>query len=86
MTSTLNQAESVELSYQDEASDKVYRLYLENDGDNWTVRAEWGRRGKALQGGVKASAVPYAEAKRGYDKLVAEKVRKGYEVAREGAA
>lgn len=85
MTSALEQAESVDLSYQDGASDKVYRLQLENDGDTWTVRAEWGRRGKALQSGVKASAVPYEEAKRVYDKLIAEKVRKGYEVAERDA-
>jgi predicted DNA-binding WGR domain protein len=50
------------------------------------VLAEWGRRGKALQSGVKASAVPYAEAKRVYDRLIAEKARKGYEVAQESAA
>jgi predicted DNA-binding WGR domain protein len=85
MTSTPEQAaqaESVELSYQDGTSDKVYRLRLENDGDNWTVRAEWGRRGKALQSGVKASGVTYGEAKRLYDRLVEQKRGKGYQIAR----
>ena len=85
MTSTLEQAESVELAYSEGTADKVYRVQLEKDGDNWTVRAEWGRRGKALQSGVKASPVPYPEAKRIYDKLIAEKTRKGYEVAEHDA-
>lgn len=89
MASTLNQsaqAESIDLAFSEGTADKVYRLQLETDGDNWTVRAEWGRRGKALQSGVKASAVPYEEAKRVFDRLIAEKTRKGYEVARESAA
>ena len=33
-------------------SDKVYHLQLEKENDQWSVRAQWGRRGSALQSDV----------------------------------
>jgi predicted DNA-binding WGR domain protein len=75
------QPEAVELGFQQGGSDKVYRLQLENVGDTWQVNAQWGRRGKALQNGVKASGVSYDEAKGVHDKLLLEKTGKGYQIA-----
>jgi predicted DNA-binding WGR domain protein len=54
---------------------------LENVEDKWSVQAQWGRRGSALQSDVKASGVTYDEAKRVYDRILREKVGKGYQIA-----
>jgi predicted DNA-binding WGR domain protein len=54
---------------------------LENVDDQWSVQAQWGRRGSALQSDVKASGVTYEEAKRVYDRILREKVGKGYQIA-----
>jgi predicted DNA-binding WGR domain protein len=71
-------AENVELSNREGTANKLYLLRLESDGDAWTVTAQWGRRGKALQCGTKASGVSYEAAQRVYDKLLREKMAKGY--------
>ena len=49
------QTERVELYFRQGSSDKVYHLQLENIEDKWSVQAQWGRRGSALQNDVKAS-------------------------------
>jgi ATP-dependent DNA ligase len=58
----------------------VYHLQLENVDDQWSVQAQWGRRGSALQSDAKASGVIYEEAKRVYDRILREKVGKGYQI------
>lgn len=75
------QTETVELYFQQGSSDKVYHLQLENVQDQWSVNAQWGRRGSALQSDTKVSSVAYAEAKRVYDRILREKMSKGYRVA-----
>ncbi len=75
------QTERIELFYQQGSSDKVYHLELENAEDKWSVNAQWGRRGSALQRDMKASNVTYDEAKRVYDRILREKTGKGYRVA-----
>jgi bifunctional non-homologous end joining protein LigD len=75
------QTEQAELHFQQGSSDKVYHLQLENVEDQWSVQAKWGRRGSALQSDVKASGVTYEEAKRVYDRILREKVGKGYQIA-----
>jgi bifunctional non-homologous end joining protein LigD len=79
------QTERAELYFRQGSSDKVYHLQLENVDDKWSVQAQWGRRGSALQSDVKASGVTYDEAKRVYDRFLREKVGKGYQIA-EGTA
>src|SRR5580658_3065497 len=74
------QPERAELYFRQGSSDKVYHLQLENVQDQWTVVAQWGRRGSALQSDVKASGVNYEEAKRVYDRLLREKTGKGYQI------
>ena len=69
------------LYYQQGSSDKVYHLQLENVEDQWSVNAQWGRRGSALQSDTKVSSVTYEEAKRVYDRILREKTGKGYQIA-----
>src|SRR6266852_4790513 len=75
------QTERVELQFQQGSSDKVYHLQLENVQEQWSVNAQWGRRGSALQSDAKVSCVAYAEAKRVYDRIIREKTGKGYRIA-----
>jgi bifunctional non-homologous end joining protein LigD len=75
------QTERVELYFQQGSSDKVYHLQLENVEEQWSVSAQWGRRGSALQSDTKVSSVAYADAKRVYDRLLREKTGKGYRIA-----
>jgi bifunctional non-homologous end joining protein LigD len=75
------QTERAELYFQQGSSDKVYHLQLENVQDQWSVQAQWGRRGSALQSDVKVSDTSYEEAKRVYDRILREKTGKGYQIA-----
>jgi bifunctional non-homologous end joining protein LigD len=75
------QTERAELYFRQGSSDKVYHLQLENVDDKWSVQAQWGRRGAALQNDVKASDITYQEAKRVYDRILREKTSKGYQIA-----
>jgi bifunctional non-homologous end joining protein LigD len=75
------QTERAELYFRQGSSDKVYQLQLVNEDDKWSVEAQWGRRGSALQSDVKANGVPYEEAKRVYDRILREKTGKGYQIA-----
>jgi bifunctional non-homologous end joining protein LigD len=73
--------ERAELYFQQGSSDKVYHLQLENVQDQWSVQAQWGRRGSALQSDVKVSDTSYEGAKRVYDRILREKTSKGYQIA-----
>ena len=77
----VKETETIELYFQQGSSDKVYHLQLENVGEQWSVNAQWGRRGSALQGDTKVSSVAYEEAKRVYDRIIREKTGKGYRIA-----
>src|SRR5260370_27081809 len=71
----------LELYFQQGSSDKVYHLQLEGAQDQWSVQAQWGRRGSALQSDVKVSSTTYEEARRVYDRILREKTGKGYQIA-----
>lgn len=75
------QTERAELFFQQGSSDKVYQLQLESVENQWTVCAQWGRGGSALQSDVKIDKAPYEEAKRVYDRVLREKTSKGYQIA-----
>lgn len=61
-------------------SDKVYALALTQEhGGTWKVYAEWGRRGAKLQGATKYDGADLEAAQKVYDRLLKEKVGKGYE-------
>src|SRR5207237_10553972 len=72
------QPERAELYFQQGSSDKVYHLQLENVQDQWSVQAQWGRRGSALQGDVKVSGKSYEDAQRRYDSIIRETAGKKY--------
>src|SRR5258707_12620988 len=78
----VKQTEAIELYFQQGSSDKVYRLQLESVEEHWSVNAQWGRRGSALQSDTKVSCAAYEEAKRVYDRILREKTGKGYQIAR----
>ena len=76
------QTERIDLQYQQGSSDKVYHLQLETVEGTWSVKAQWGRRGSRLQSDTKAGGVTYEEAKLIFDRVVREKMGKGYRVAK----
>src|SRR2546423_15324556 len=82
---TATQAERITLYYRQGASDKVYHVAIEPSGTGFVVTFAFGRRGSTLQNGSKTtSPVDHAEAHRIYEKLVKEKVQKGYTPGEEG--
>ena len=75
----IGEARSATLWCTDGGSDKEYRIHLTATGDAWDVSYENGRRGRALQGGNKTSTpVPFAQAEKIFDKILREKIAKGY--------
>lgn len=71
--------EQITLYFRQGSSDKVYQTAIEPNGGGYVVNFAYGRRGATLQTGTKTNTpVGYDEAKRIYDKLVAEKTAKGY--------
>lgn len=75
----------VTLLYQDEKSDKVYEVDLAQVGlgvdgaATYMVNFRYGKRGKTMkEGSETVAAVPLAEARRAFDKLVGSKTKKGY--------
>ncbi|GAF91801.1 unnamed protein product, partial [marine sediment metagenome] len=85
LVEALEQEETITLYYQEGTSDKVYIAILKQEGNDWVVNAQWGRRGASMQTGTKTkSPVSYEEAKKIYDKLVKSKRAKGYEPGADG--
>lgn len=73
------QSESTSLFFKEGTSDKEYHLQLEPKEAGWIVNFQYGRCGSALRSDTKTSApLPYAEAKKIYDRLLREKTGKGY--------
>lgn len=72
-------AESIKLSFTEGSSDKAYHAALEPSGDGFLVNFAYGRRCGPYKTGTKTpKPLPYDQAKRAYDKLVQEKMAKGY--------
>ncbi|MFA5033942.1 MAG: DNA ligase [bacterium] len=72
-------AETISLFYRCGSSDKEYRASIEPKDGLFVVNFAYGRRNSTLQTGSKTSSpVDYAMARRIYDKLVKEKMAKGY--------
>lgn len=71
------------LSFQEGSSDKVYYVSLERvENDKCVVNFAFGRRGNALQTGTKTNEpVDFTTANIIFDKLVQEKMKKGYKGA-----
>ncbi len=78
-TMTPPQAEQITLYFREGSSDKVYQAAIEPKGELFVVNFAFGRRGSTLNTGTKTSSpVDYETAKNTYDKLVREKMAKGY--------
>lgn len=61
------------------SADKVYQVSLRASGDLWVVEFAYGKRGSALKTGTKTQEpVEYKAGKSIFDKLVREKLAKGY--------
>jgi bifunctional non-homologous end joining protein LigD len=77
--------ERITLYYREGSSDKVYQAAIEPRGELFIVNFAFGRRGSTLSTGTKTSSpVNYDIAKRTFDKLVREKLAKGYTQGPEG--
>jgi bifunctional non-homologous end joining protein LigD len=85
MLNTTKSAEQITLYYREGASDKVYQAAIESSQDGYAVNFAYGRRGSTLTTGTKTAApVAYERAKQLYDKLVSEKMAKGYTPGADG--
>ena len=73
--------EEASLEYRAGSSDKFYELFLFDNDDGWVVEASYGRRGSAPQHQVKCEGEDYETAKKLYDKVLNEKLNKGYKYA-----
>jgi bifunctional non-homologous end joining protein LigD len=78
-------SEITTLYFKEGSSDKVYTACLEPKGKGFVVTFSYGRRGSTMTTGTKTEKpVVYATAKKAYDKLVAEKMAKGYTAGADG--
>ena len=81
MTETITAPETkrITLYYREGSSDKVYQAAIEPQGELFVVNFAYGRRGSTLNTGTKTQTpVDHETAKHIYDKLVREKMAKGY--------
>lgn len=70
------------LFYQEGGSDKVYHVQLvETATDEYDVAFQYGRRGAALASGFKSRGENLVSAEKAYNKILNEKLGKGYEYA-----
>lgn len=79
------QTDTITLYYREGASDKVYQCAIEPHLDRFHVTFAYGRRGATLDTGVKTpTPVDYDTARHIYDRLVNEKLAKGYSPGEQG--
>ena len=87
MTVTIIEHKKTTLYYREGSSDKIYHVSLEANGspDRFLVRFAFGRRGSTLQIGTKTPApVDYDTALKTFNRLVADKMAKGYTPGEDG--
>ncbi|GEP43105.1 RNA ligase family protein [Brevifollis gellanilyticus] len=71
--------ETITLYFREGPSDKVYQASIQPKDQGFMVHFAYGRRGSTLNTGIKTQApVEYQIAKEIYDKLINEKMAKGY--------
>src|SRR5712675_1394960 len=85
MNAVMEAQNRVTLYYREGSSDKMYQAAIEPAGELFVVNFAYGRRGSTLNTGTKnSSPVDYDTARRTYDKLVREKMAKGYTPGTDG--
>jgi len=84
-TLTTPQTQRITLYYRQGSSDKQYQASIEPSAEGFIVNIAYGRRGSTMTTATKTPApVNYDTAKNIYDKLVREKMAKGYTEGPEG--
>jgi bifunctional non-homologous end joining protein LigD len=79
MTPTI---QSASLHFREGSSDKEYHAAIEPHGEGYIVTFAYGRRGSTLTAGSKTNhPVSFQEATKVFDKLVASKLAKGYQLS-----
>lgn len=77
--------ENITLYFRQGSSDKIYQAGIEPKDGGYVVNFAYGRRGATLTAGTKTQVpVAHDEARRIYDKLIAEKTAKGYTPGADG--
>jgi bifunctional non-homologous end joining protein LigD len=77
--------ENIMLYYREGNSDKIYQCSIEAAGGRFVVNFAYGRRGSTMNTGTKTNVpVDYDSAKRIFNKLVKEKMAKGYSQGEDG--
>jgi bifunctional non-homologous end joining protein LigD len=75
------------LYFKQGTSDKIYKVWIDEDADGARVQFAYGRRGSTLTTGTKTQSPVTSEgAMKIFNKLVAEKEAKGYTEGESGAA
>jgi predicted DNA-binding WGR domain protein len=78
----INTEEKIHLVFDDGWSNKEYNVNLKQKDNGWEVVCTYGKRYYPNCVAIKTKGVvSYHEAKEAYDKIVAQKTRKGYEPA-----
>jgi bifunctional non-homologous end joining protein LigD len=76
---------TIELSYTEGSSDKIYQASIQESGDGYVVNFAYGRRGNTLATGSKTPVpVTVEKAELIYNKLIHEKMSKGYKEVNNG--
>jgi len=70
--------ETITLYFREGISDKFYNANLEEVDNEFRVTFVYGRTGTSGQSGIKGGALTYIESKLMYDRLIKEKMAKGY--------
>jgi len=55
----VKETETIELYFQQGSSDKLYHLQLESVEEQWSVNAQWGRRGFSFAKRYEGGSVAY---------------------------
>lgn len=85
MNTPTQSTDQVTLYYREGSSDKVYQCRIEPQGERFVVNFAYGRRGSTLNTGTKTSSpVEYQQARQSFDKIVKEKLAKGYTPGADG--
>jgi bifunctional non-homologous end joining protein LigD len=81
----MSEPQKISLFYSEGKSDKEYHASLEAKDNGFIVNFAYGRRGSTLTTGTKTEKpVPFEKAKAAFDKLVNEKLAKGYSPGESG--